>query len=191
MNKGLKNIATKAGEFVKNNSIANSISKATKNNKFGEAAGKFIQKVANSGANGIKDIAAKVAKTSGRQKLLAAVTVGTLALIMGAREYYSKQDGAEKQKADGSLRCKNCGYTFIVDLTGIEDINLELKKEKYNNKEYYAITTKEWESIYKKCPICKENCILHQKKDCENFYNCYFNEIQCKSGKDHIFMLIK
>ena len=101
------------------------------------------------------------------------------------------KNGTEEQKADGSLRCKNCGYTFIVDLAGIEDINLELKKEKYNNKEYYAITTKEWESIYKKCPICKENCILHQKKDCENFYNCYFNEIQCKSGKDHIFMLIK
>ena len=101
------------------------------------------------------------------------------------------KNGVEEQKADGSLRCKNCGYTFIVDLAGIEDINLELKKEKYNNKEYYAITTKEWESIYKKCPICKENCILHQKKDCENFYNCYFNEIQCKSGKDHIFMLKK
>ena len=101
------------------------------------------------------------------------------------------KNGTEEQKADGSLRCKKCGYIFIVDLAGIEDLNLDLKKEKYNNKEYYAITTKEWESIYKKCPICKENCILHQKKDCENFYNCYFNEIQCKSGKDHIFMLIK
>ena len=101
------------------------------------------------------------------------------------------KNGTEEQKADGSLRCKKCGYIFIVDLAGIEDLNLDLKKEKYNNKEYYAITTKEWESIYKKCPICKDNFILHQKKDCENFYNCYFNEIQCKSGKDHIFMLIK
>ena len=98
----------------------------------------------------------------------------------------------DNQKPDGSLRCKKCGYIFIIDLTGIEDINFDnLKKEKYNKKEYYVITTKEWESIYKKCPICKENCILHQKKDCENFYYTYFNEIQCQVGKDHLFMLKK
>lgn len=100
MNKGLKNVATKMGEFVKNNTIANYMNKITKNNKLGETAGKFIQKVANSGANGIKDIATKVAKTSGRQKLLAAVTVGTLALVMAAREHFSKEAGAESQKAD-------------------------------------------------------------------------------------------
>ena len=98
----------------------------------------------------------------------------------------------DNQKPDGSLRCKKCGYIFIIDLTGIEDINFDnLKKETYNKKEYYVITTKEWESIYKKCPICKENCILHQKKDCENFYYTYFNEIQCQVGKDHLFMLKK
>ena len=99
--------------------------------------------------------------------------------------------GQENQKPDGSARCKKCGFIFIIDLSGLEDINLDLKKEKFNKKEYYVLTTKEWESIYKKCPICKENCILHQKKDCENFYITYFNEIQCHSGKDHVFMLIK
>ena len=98
----------------------------------------------------------------------------------------------DNQKPDGSLRCKKCGYIFILDLTGIENINFDnLKKEKYNKKEYYVITMKEWESIYKKCPICKENCILHQKKDCENFYYTYFTEIQCQAGKDHLFMLKK
>ena len=102
------------------------------------------------------------------------------------------EKGGENKKPDGSLRCKKCGYIFILDLTGIEDINFDnLKKEKYKNKEYYVLTTKDWESIYKKCPLCKENCILHQKKDCENFYQCYFNEVQCQSGKDHLFMLIK
>ena len=79
----------------------------------------------------------------------------------------------ENSKPDGSLRCNY------------------LKKIKYNKKEYYLISRKEWEYIYKKCPICKENCILHQKKDCENHYQCYFNEIQCQTGKDHVFMLMK
>ena len=102
------------------------------------------------------------------------------------------EKGGENKKPDGSLRCKKCGYAFILDLTGIEDINFDnLKKEKYKNKEYYILTTKDWESIYKKCPLCKENCILHQKKDCENFYQIYFNEVQCQAGKDHLFMLIK
>ena len=99
--------------------------------------------------------------------------------------------GQENQKPDGSARCKKCGFIFIIDLSGLEDINLDLKKEKFNKKEYYVLTTKEWDSIYKKCPICKENCILHQKKDCENHYQCYFNEIQCQTGKDHVFMLMK
>ena len=66
------------------------------------------------------------------------------------------EKGNENKKPDGSLRCKKCGYIFILDLSGIEDINFDhLKKEKYNKKEYYVLTTKEWESIYKKCPLCK------------------------------------
>ena len=98
----------------------------------------------------------------------------------------------ENTKSDGSLRCEKCGYIFILNLSGIEDINFDnLKKEKFNKKEYYLLTRKDWESIYKKCPICKENCILIQKKDCENFYQCYFQEVQCQSGKDNVFRLIK
>ena len=98
----------------------------------------------------------------------------------------------ENKKPDGSARCINCGYIFIIDLSGLEEIDFsDLKKIKFNKKEYYIISRKEWESIYKKCPLCKENCILHQKKDCENYYQCYFNEIQCQTGKDHVFMLTK
>ena len=91
--------------------------------------------------------------------------------------------GQENQKPDGSARCKKCGFIFIIDLSGLEDINLDLKKEKFNKKEYYVLTTKEWESIYKKCPICKENCILHQKKIAKIFIlliSMKFNVIQVK-----------
>ena len=50
------------------------------------------------------------------------------------------EKGNENKKPDGSLRCKKCGYIFILDLNGIEDINFEyLKKEKYNKKEYYIL----------------------------------------------------
>lgn len=100
LNKGLKKVAAKAADFVKNSPIKKYAGKITQNNSAATKIGGFIQKIANSGAEGIKNIATKVAKTSGRQKLLAAVAAGTLALVMAAREHYSKEAGAEAQKAD-------------------------------------------------------------------------------------------
>ena len=91
--------------------------------------------------------------------------------------------GQENQKPDGSARCKKCGFIFIIDLSGLEDINLDLKKEKFNKKEYYVLTTKEWDSIYKKCPICKENCILHQKKIVRIFINVILMKFNANLGK--------
>ena len=150
INKGLKNVAAKAGEFVKNSPIANYIAKISKNSKLGETVGKSLQSFANFGAEILKNVSTKVAKTSGRQKLLAGLAVGTLALIMAAREHYSKQEGAETQKASdkkiysGALKAINTMNDKKLEAKDfeIEELKTQLEIKKAENEELYKTIEK-------------------------------------------------
>lgn len=52
------------------------------------------------GSEFLKNIADKISKSSGRQKLLTTLAVATLATVMGVREHFSKQKGKESLKSD-------------------------------------------------------------------------------------------
>lgn len=146
INKGLKKVAAKAADFVKNSPIKKYAGKMTQNNPTASKIGGFIQNIANSGAEGIKNIATKVAKTSGRQKLLAAVAVGTLGLIMAAREHYSKEAGATAQKADdkAALKLNNVINDKKLEAKDIKIAELETKLDmkKAENEALYKTIEK-------------------------------------------------
>ena len=96
MNKALKN-------FVKNAKLPEKLTGLATKTKVGG----FINKVATSGLDFAKNIAGKLAKTTGRQKLLGALAVGTIALVMAAREHFSKKEGADAQKATDAKITQN------------------------------------------------------------------------------------
>ena len=101
-NKFLNKVAQNVANFAEKNSILGMFSKT----KAGKVVGKVVQTVANKGAGLVQEVAGKLAKTSGRQKLLGALAMGTIATVMGVREHFSKKEGADDQKAVDSKKVK-------------------------------------------------------------------------------------
>lgn len=100
INNTLKSFAKNVANFAEKNSIAAMFSKT----KAGKVVGNAIQTVANKGAGLVQEVASQLSKTTGRQKLLGALALGTLATVMAVREHYAKKDGENTQKSEDAQK---------------------------------------------------------------------------------------
>lgn len=109
-NRAKKNVGT-VSTLALSGVGAAAISSATKGKSFGwntainKGIKNFLGKISNSEkfANnkffkGIQKVGEKIAKSSGRQKLLAGLALATAVAVIGIRDHYSKKQGAENQK---------------------------------------------------------------------------------------------
>ena len=87
------------------NKVLKNFVKNTKLPEFTSTLGKHVGKFAEKGLNLVKSGAEAIAKTTGRQKLLGLLALGTIAGIMAIREHYTKEEAfkdgynfAEKRK---------------------------------------------------------------------------------------------
>ena len=150
---------------------ANLISKTTKGKSFSwnTAINNQLKNFVKSdktffGSDLLKEIAGKISKTSTRQKALTALAVGTLALVMGIREHFAKENGKESLKPE--LKAKDI---YIAKQNAkIANLQADLKDLDNEINELNAMRNAE---------IVELHNDLNTKKDVINGYKTTIKEI--------------
>jgi len=122
--KAINNVA-KGKSYVWNNNI----NKILKN--FAKSKKDFF------GATGLKDIAGKLSKTSGRQKMLGGFLLGAIGAGVAIREHFAKKQVADAKQAEFDKEIKN--YDSLINLQSkkIDELNnaIDYKDSQIENRD--------------------------------------------------------
>ena len=125
-----------AGTIVLSGVCANLISKSTNgknynwNTSINNSLENFVKSDKNFfGSNTLKSIAKNISKTTSKQKIIGTLALGTLSIVMGIREHFSKEKGKEILKPAlkmKDLQIKNAKKTIADQNDFIEQMKSDL-----------------------------------------------------------------